>query len=166
MILPEFEGVEHLGHIDLHEIGIFVVEGELGVEESRVSVVGPLATGDAGPHMPQAIDVGVMRVENGVECSAAEVTHIIEGVILGAQNVGIRLAHPRVYGAVRLILERPGALAAVRSEIIRHSHEQRRCGRTHHQLRVLQPIVLNPNKVGGFGGAPTGGVQIHQEGRH
>uniref|UniRef100_A0A8R7UP50 Uncharacterized protein n=1 Tax=Triticum urartu TaxID=4572 RepID=A0A8R7UP50_TRIUA len=96
--VPEPAGVEDVADADAHGPALLVVEDEAGVAPvvagAGAGTEEVLVAERGGPEVPHAVDVGVVRVEDGVAPRRAEHPHVP--------------AHPDVHGGVRGVLERAG----------------------------------------------------------
>ncbi|KAG6546457.1 hypothetical protein Mapa_012005 [Marchantia paleacea] len=83
-LVPKLGAVKAVPHLDDHHVLIFIEECELRVEEISGGIVHSLPVpgfsdlvGDGFPHVPQAIDVGVMTVEDGIPSGVDEIAHVL-----------------------------------------------------------------------------------------
>jgi hypothetical protein len=149
-----------LGDVDDDEVGVFVVEGELGVEEVGMGGFGAVGAGEGFPDGPDAVDVGVEAVEGGVAGGDGEVAHVVVG---SGGGWGVGVAEPEMDGAVGVVLEGAGAGGAGVAEAVGQAEEEVGGGGAGDELRVHELVVLGAEFRGGFSRAPAGGVEVDCE---
>ena len=119
--VPEVARVEHVAELDPHRPRVLdvVVEDEAGVEP--LGVLEALAAELGGPDVPEAVHVGVVRVEERVAPRRAEEAHVVGavGFVVLADDaagaaVGALPADPDVQGGVRHPLQRALAVGVPR----------------------------------------------------
>ncbi len=87
--------VKSLSDLDFHQIAILVIKQELSIEVVRIRNVVPVVSRQRFPNIPQAIDVTVMGIEDGIVSGEAENPHI------GSGDFGTGITSPIVHRTMR-----------------------------------------------------------------
>jgi hypothetical protein len=110
-------------------VRLLVVEEEGGLEPVRVREVDVAVRVERAPHLPHAVDVRVVRVQDRVTPRRVVHAHVLEVVLA-------QVAAPVVHVVVRVDLQRPGARVGPVARAVWLPVEQRRQRRVGDELPV------------------------------
>ena len=118
--IPEAINVESLGHFDNDQVGILIVVRELRVLPIRAGGVLSDASGERFPDGPDAVNIGMVGIEDRVSSRPTKVAHVVE------RHRRIRVTNPSMHSAMGVILKGTRSSSTQITQMVRHPIEQTR----------------------------------------